>query len=79
MATTGRERAEHLHQGITAVARLLGSLEDRGDDPVLVFYKPQVEEIRQAGPRGQGRCGAGMRPGKKSATSGSPARRSFLG
>lgn len=47
-ATTGRERAEHLHQGITAVAGLLGSLEDRGDDPVLVFYEPQVEEIRKA-------------------------------
>ena len=47
-ATTGRERAGHLHHGITAVAGLLGSLEERGDDPVLVFYKPQVEEIRKA-------------------------------
>jgi thioredoxin-related protein len=51
---TGRARAEHLHQGITAVARLLGSLEDRGDDPVLVFYKPQVEEIRKADGTGAG-------------------------
>ena len=47
-ATTGSERAKYLHQGITAVAGLLGSLEDRGDDPVLVFYKPQVEGIRMA-------------------------------
>jgi tetratricopeptide (TPR) repeat protein len=54
-ATTGRERAEHLHQGITAVAGLLGSLEDRGDDPVLVFYKPQVEEIRKADGTGAGK------------------------
>ncbi len=54
-ATTGRERAEHLHQGITAVARLLGSLEDRGDDPVLVFYKPQLEEIRKADGEGTGK------------------------
>jgi thioredoxin-related protein len=54
-ATTGRERAEHLHQGIAAVARLLGSLEDRGDDPVLVFYKPQVEEIREADETGAGK------------------------
>ncbi len=54
-ATTGRERAEHLHRGITAVAGLLGSLEDRGDDPVLVFYKPQVEEIRKADGTGAGK------------------------
>ena len=53
-ATTGRERAEHLHQGITAVAGLPGSLDDRGDDPVLVFYKPQVEEIRKADGDGNG-------------------------
>jgi thioredoxin-related protein/tetratricopeptide (TPR) repeat protein len=53
-AATGRERAEHLHQGITAVARLLGSVEDRGDDPVLVFYRPQVEEIRKADGTGAG-------------------------
>jgi thioredoxin-related protein len=54
-AATGRERAEHLHRGITAVAGLLGSLEERGDDPVLVFYKPQVEEIRQADGAGTGK------------------------
>jgi thioredoxin-related protein/tetratricopeptide (TPR) repeat protein len=54
-ATTGKERAEYLHQGIIAVARLLGSLEDRGDDPVLVFYKPQVEEIRKADGAGTGK------------------------
>jgi thioredoxin-related protein len=53
-ATTSRERAEHLHQGITAVAGLLGSLEERGDDPVLAFYKPQVEEIRKADGTGAG-------------------------
>jgi thioredoxin-related protein len=54
-AATGRERAEHLHQGITAVAGLLGSLEDCGDDPVLVFYKPQVDEIRKADGAGAGK------------------------
>jgi hypothetical protein len=78
---TGEERAEHLHQGIMAVVGLLGSIEDRGDDPVLVFYKPQVEEIREADgtERLRGRCGAGKRPGEMNATSGSSASRSLPG
>src|SRR5262249_40038468 len=36
------------HQGIQAVAGLLGSLDDRGDDPVLVFYEAQVQDILKA-------------------------------
>ena len=57
-AATGTARAERLHQGITAVAALLGSLEDRGDDPVLVFYRPQVDEIRKADGEGTGKVWA---------------------
>ncbi len=64
-ATTGRERAEHLNQGITAVAGLLGSLEDGGDDPVLVFYKPQVEEIRKADGTGAGTVWGGYEARRK--------------
>jgi hypothetical protein len=41
--------------GNSAVIDLLGSLEDRGDDPVLEFYKPQVEEIRKADGTGSGK------------------------
>ena len=42
---SGMRRIEHLHRGIQSVAERLGSLEDCGDDPVLVFYKSQVDEI----------------------------------
>jgi thioredoxin-related protein len=45
--SVGHERAELLHAGLQAVAPLLGSLEDRGDDPVLAFYPTVVAEIRQ--------------------------------
>jgi thioredoxin-related protein len=48
-AAAGAERAEHLHKGIQAVAKFLGSIDDRGDDPVLVFYQPQVQDILKAG------------------------------
>ena len=41
----GVERAEHLHKGIQSVAGFLGSIDDRGDDPVLVFYQAQVQDI----------------------------------
>ena len=41
----GKEKAEHLHKGIQSVALMFSTLRSRGDDPVLVFYKPQVEEI----------------------------------
>jgi thioredoxin-related protein len=44
-AADGAERAAHLHQGILAVAGQLGTLEERGDDPVLSYYKEQVVEI----------------------------------
>ncbi len=45
---TGIERAEYLHNGIKAIAGLLGSIDDRGDDPVLVFYQAQVQNILKA-------------------------------
>jgi thioredoxin-related protein len=47
-SAAGAERAAHLHRGIQAVAGLLGSLDDRGDDPVLVFYRAQVQDILKA-------------------------------
>ncbi len=48
----GPERAALLHAGLQAVAPLLGTLEERGDDPILTFYPTAVAEIRQldAGP-----------------------------
>ena len=42
---TGQERVENLHKGIQSVALLLGSMTDRGDDPVLHFYQDQIDEI----------------------------------
>jgi thioredoxin-related protein len=45
----GAERAEHLHKGIQSVVSRLGSIDDRGDDPVLVFYQTQVQDILMAG------------------------------
>jgi thioredoxin-related protein len=47
-SSAGAERAEHLHNGIQAVAGLLGSLADRGDDPILVFFEAQVQDILKA-------------------------------
>jgi thioredoxin-related protein len=44
----GAERVGLLHRGIQAVAGMLGSLDERGDDPVLVFYRPQVQAILDA-------------------------------
>jgi thioredoxin-related protein len=41
------ERAKLLHAGLQAVAPLLGSLDERGDDPVLTFYPTVVAEIRR--------------------------------
>ncbi len=40
------ERARLLHAGVQAVAPFLGSVDDRGDDPVLAFYPSVVAEIR---------------------------------
>jgi len=45
---TGVERAEYFHKGIQAVAGLLGSIGERGDDAVLTFYRAQVQEILRA-------------------------------
>lgn len=42
---TGWERADQLHKAVSAVEPFLGSIEERGDDAVLTFYKSQVEEI----------------------------------
>src|SRR5262245_54159522 len=43
---TGPARAQKLHAAISAVAENLGSTEDHDDDPVLVLYKSEVNEIR---------------------------------
>jgi hypothetical protein len=48
-AASGAERAEHLHKGLQKVAGLLGSMDDRGDDPILVFYQAQVQDVLKAG------------------------------
>jgi tetratricopeptide (TPR) repeat protein len=42
---TGDSRAVLLDEAITCIEPMLGSLDDRGDDPVLHFYGPVVEEI----------------------------------
>jgi thioredoxin-related protein len=47
-SSDGADRAEHLHKGIQSVAWFLGSMKDRGDDPVLVFYPAQVRDILKA-------------------------------
>jgi thioredoxin-related protein len=52
-AASGVERAKRLHQGIQAVSGLLGTLEERGDDPVLVYLKDQVAEIDRLDPGGE--------------------------
>jgi thioredoxin-related protein len=41
----GEERLQNLHKGIQVIAPFLGSMSERQNDPVLVFYKAQVEEI----------------------------------
>src|SRR5262249_58958554 len=43
--SVGAKRAEQLHKGIQAVAGLLGSIDARGDDPGLGFYRTQVRDI----------------------------------
>jgi thioredoxin-related protein len=53
-ASVGAKRAEHLHKGIQSVAGLLGSIDARGDDPVLVFYRTQVEDILKGDKTGAG-------------------------
>jgi thioredoxin-related protein/tetratricopeptide (TPR) repeat protein len=45
MKLTGPGRAEQIHNAISVVEPLLGSIDDRGDDPILTFYKTQVEDI----------------------------------
>ena len=45
--STGNERALLLQAGLQAVVGLLGTLEDRGDDPILAFYPAVVSEIRR--------------------------------
>jgi thioredoxin-related protein len=52
-ASDGVDRAAHLHQGIRAVAGQLGTLEERGDDPVLSYYKAQVAEVARLDARGE--------------------------
>jgi thioredoxin-related protein len=42
-----RERAELLHAGLQTVAPLLGTLDVRGDDPILAFYPTAVAEVRR--------------------------------
>ncbi|MBX9787725.1 MAG: thioredoxin family protein [Pirellulales bacterium] len=43
--TEGAARARELHAAIEAVAPLLGTLTEREDDAVLVFYANEVDEI----------------------------------
>jgi thioredoxin-related protein len=45
--TAGRERVELLHAGLQSVAPLLGTIDERGDDPLLQFYPTVVAEIRR--------------------------------
>jgi thioredoxin-related protein len=45
--SAGLERAQLLHAGLQSVAPLLGTLDERGDDPLLKFYPTVVAEIRR--------------------------------
>jgi thioredoxin-related protein len=54
-AADGPERVKRLHKGISAVADLLGTLEERQDDAVLVYYKEQVAEIARLDAAGETR------------------------
>jgi len=47
-SATGMDRAVYFHKGIQSVAWFLGTIDDRGDDPVLVFYPAQVQDILKA-------------------------------
>jgi thioredoxin-related protein len=42
---SGAERARALHAAVQAVAARLGTIEERGDDPLMRFYRDEVEEI----------------------------------
>ena len=44
---TGADRAQKLHAAIQSVADALEGIEQRKDDPVLLFYKNEVDEIRR--------------------------------
>jgi thioredoxin-related protein/tetratricopeptide (TPR) repeat protein len=44
---TGVERARKLHSALQAVAPLLGNFDERGNDPLLVWYGDVVAEIRK--------------------------------
>lgn len=44
---SGGARAQKLHAAIEAVAKSLGTIEDRQDDPVLALYADEVAEIRR--------------------------------
>ncbi len=44
---TGVERARKLHSALQAVAPLLGKIDERGNDPLLVLYGDVVAEIRR--------------------------------
>ena len=44
---TGMARAKKLHSAIQAIAPLLGTIDERQDDPLLAFYGDVVEEIRR--------------------------------
>ncbi len=44
---SGGARAQKLHAAIEAVAKSLGTTEDRQDDPVLTLYADEVAEIRR--------------------------------
>jgi len=43
----GPARAHKMHAAIAPLAAQLGTLEERGDDPLLVFYQDEAKEIRQ--------------------------------
>jgi thioredoxin-related protein len=47
-STGGEERVQNLHKGLQVVAPFLGSMSERQNDPVLVFYKDPIDEIVSA-------------------------------
>lgn len=42
---TGALKVELLHAGVQAVAHLFGTIDERGDDPAVVYYRPQIDAI----------------------------------
>lgn len=44
-STSGTERARLLDEALEAISPMLGEISERGDDPLLKFYAPAIDEV----------------------------------